>query len=549
MKKEKNNTENNENLNVPVQTQSVKRKKKKKKTIIIIVIIIILILIWRMVSCTASAVSAASAMVTTTTPIIGDLQESITTSGSVASEETKVYFAPVSGVLGDINVAAGDSVKKGDMLVTYDSGEAEEIYQQAVLQQTISDSTYQGAMSDSSKSQAKLNEANTNLAVLKQQISDHEAYLEQLQEKLNKNQRETSNTLAAESLNLAEKSARLQQELENLTPGSEEYMQKAQELQEVGIAQTRNSYLQQVASSSDYAVKMQEEIDKVTKALTEFKEHEAEMESQKASNENAVLDSYQRERYQADSEMAAMTFAQAQEDYDRALQGIAAEFDGVVTECVAVEGAMVAQGTQLLTLENSNQVKVVFSASKYDLEKLELGQKAEVTISGNVYQGTISKINRMAEVNASGTPMVGIEIHLSNPDDKIILGLDAKIVVYTHKTEGALLVPVEAINGDKDGDFLYVVENNIVVRKPIVCGISSDTYTEILEGIGENDQIILTSFSTIEEGMPAVIMPEGAMMGEGVTEEGNAAEGSSDSAAEGDSSASESTDSNTSAAE
>ena len=102
--------------------------------------------------------------------------------------------------------------------------------------------------------------------------------------------------------------------------------------------------------------------------------------------------------------------------------------------------------------------------------------------------------------------MVGVEIHLLETGDSIILGMDAKITVYTRKTEAALLVPVEVINADRDGDFLYVAENGIAVRKPIVCGISTDQYTEILEGISEEDEIIISSVGSVEEGMAVTVL-------------------------------------------
>ncbi len=69
------------------------------------------------------------------------------------------------------------------------------------------------------------------------------------------------------------------------------------------------------------------------------------------------------------------------------------------------------------------------------------------------------------------------------------------------------MVPVEAVNGDKDGDFLYVAENGIVTRKPVVCGISSDIYTEVLEGITMEDEIILASYTGLTEGMPVTVVP------------------------------------------
>ena len=114
----------------------------------------------------------------------------------------------------------------------------------------------------------------------------------------------------------------------------------------------------------------------------------------------------------------------------------------------------------------------------------------------------------MAVPNQSGTPMVGVEVHINNPDDNIILGMDAKLFIYTNYVEDAIMIPVEAINADKDGDFLYVVEEGVIVRKPVICGITSDNYVEIKEGISEEDQIVLTAYTEIAEGMEVTVIPQ-----------------------------------------
>ena len=491
---------------------AVKKKKNRQKAPIIIAVILIVVIVFLAFRCSGS--QDAGAVVSTATAIRGDIQESISTSGTVASEEKKVIFAPVEGRLEQVNVAAGDAVQAGDVLISYDMEETEEMLEQASLQQSKSDAVYQSAMADNSESQAKLGEANTNLSVLEQQIADHEAYLKDLQEKLAKYKRDTSNDLASRGFALNDESADLQKELEALDPGSPDYETKASEIrekmQEVSNNISYNQYAQSSVDSNDYVVNMEKEIADVQEKLADFESYKAEMESQKNTSENTVLNTYEKQQFSADKELAALTYQSAEDDYNAAKQGIVAEFDGIVTECTAVQGAAVTSGMQLLTMESSKNVKVTFEASKTDVEKLEVGQSAEVTISGNTYTGEVSKINRMATVNASGTPMVGVEIHILEPDDKIILGLDAKLTVYTDKAEDALLIPVEAINADRDGDFLYVVENGIVVKRPIVCGISSDTYTEVLEGITEEDQIIVSviSYADLQEGMAVTVMPE-----------------------------------------
>ena len=502
MKKEKNQV--TEGSTEVVQ----KKKKKRKKAPIIIAILVVVFIVFRMVSC--SMASNTGAIVTTTTAFRGDIQESISTSGTVSSGEKKVIFAPVAGVLEQVHVAAGDAVKAGDVLVSYNMEDMENQLQQASLQQTKSDAVYQGALADNSDNQAKLNEANTNLSVLEQQIADHESYLKDLQDQLAASQRETNKSLSDKSYNLNKQISDLSTQLKAMDENDPSYLEMANKLQSLNNELTYNQYVQETATSSDYVVSMEKEIANVQENLSKMEAYKAEMEAQKSSSENTVLDSYDKQQLSADKELSAMSYQSVEDDYNTAKQGVVAEFDGIVTECAAVPGATVASGMQLLTLESSDNVKVTFDASKNDVEKLEVGQRAEVTISGNVYEGEVSKINRMATVNASNTPMVGVEITLKNPDENIILGLDAKLTVFTDNAENALLIPVEIINADKDGDFLYVVENGVVVKKSIVCGISSDIYTEVLEGLTEEDQIIVSNLSRVElqEGLAVTVMPE-----------------------------------------
>ncbi len=484
-----------------------KSGQKRKKAPVIIAVIVIVLIVIRMVSCAFSG--NAGLKVSTTSAFRGDIEESVSTSGKIVTEEKEVLFAPVSGRLNEINVAAGDAVKAGDVLMTYDMDQMEERLQEASLQQTKSNASYNSTMTENSKSTAKLNEANTNLAVLDQQLADYKSYLKDLQEKLSTSQRETQRQLSEESYNLSRKATDLNSELQKGV-SEERAAEINQELQSISSDQARNSYVQSIASSSDYVVNMQNEIASVQEHITECENYKAQMQSQKGTSESTILNGYQSQAYAADRDLAQLTYKEAEEQYYSAKKGIVADFDGIVTECTGVSGASVTEGAQLITLESSENVKVTFDASKSDVAKLAIGQKVDVNISGNKYEGEIARINRMATLNASNTPMVGVEVHLTNPDDKIILGLDAKLTVHTNSAQNTLLIPVEAINADKNGDFLYVVENGMVVRRPITCGISSDEYTEVLEGVTEEDQIIVNSLTgiSLEEGMAVTAVSE-----------------------------------------
>ncbi|MCM1100079.1 MAG: efflux RND transporter periplasmic adaptor subunit [Clostridium sp.] len=498
-------------------TRPKSKKKHKKTVVIIIVIVVIVLLLFILRGCGGGE---AAAVVTTANAVRGGIQESVSTSGNVAAEEVKVFFAPTSGKLQSVNVEAGDAVKAGDVLIAYDEAQLESDFRQASLQQDKTNANYNGAIADSAQNSAKLSEANTNLPVLEQQIADKKAYLRDLQSRLSESTRGTGNALAGQSRDLQQEKAEVEQKIAELTqkddagetipltPEQELLLQeKEKRLDEINRELTDNTYLQQTYASSDYVTELETEIQAVQDEIADLETYKAEMQSQKNGSENGVMDSYDKISQEADKELAGIAYSAAERAYNESKAGLRAEFDGVVTEVSAVEGSTVTEGVQLLKLESSESVKVQFDASKQDVEKLAVGQKAEVTISGNVYAGTVSKINRMAQINASNTPMVGVEIHIEEPDDRIILGLDAKLTIFTRAAEDVLLIPVEAVNADRNGDFLYVAENGVVVRKPVVCGISNDEYTEIVEGITEADQVIISYYGSLEEGMAVTVVP------------------------------------------
>lgn len=252
---------------------------------------------------------------------------------------------------------------------------------------------------------------------------------------------------------------------------------------------------------------MQYEIDDAEEVLRKYEEKQTEMKSQKNGNEASQSSKYNAASLNANANESKLSQQIAEENLETAQNGVVAQFDGIVTAISAKEGALATEGMELLEVQSNKEVCVKIEVTKYDLEKVKIGQKADLTIAGNAYEGEISKIYHMATKNAAGSSIVQALIHIKNPDDGIFLGIEAKVRLYTAASKQAILVPNEVINADMNGDFVYVVEEGVVVRKDITTGITSDLYTEVLSGLSTEDQIVLDS-SSVTEGMNVVQMPQ-----------------------------------------
>lgn len=438
-----------------------------------------------------SNIAAANAKpVVSTMPVTrGDIEQTVSTSGSVVSDEVKTYFAPVSIQVGTIQVAQGEIASKGQAVITYDETDLANEKRTAELKLQQNEGSYKDSIQKNNESLGDLGEANVNLAVLEQQITDIDNYIKELQKNVDDKK-------AA----LAHEGALLQISLIDWAddPMSDEY-ENLQKLVQI------NTYEQ---SNNAEIRAWQDEITKYTDMLNNCKEYKSEMKSQKSSAENTKLNAGGKEELEAKTEIESISSQETLDAISASENGIVADFNGVVTEMNVVEGKTPAVGEQLFKLESTENVKVTITISKYDLEKIKVGQKAVVTIGGSTYEGEVSKIDKMATKNNSGASVVNTDIRILNPDENIFLGVEAKVSVSTSKSEGALLVPFSAVNTDMDGSFVYVVENGIVVKKPIQTGISSAVDVEITEGLNEGDQILTEVNSGISEGMAVTARPQ-----------------------------------------
>lgn len=464
-----------------------KAAKKKRRKIIICSAAGVIVVLFILNSVLGG--NGAQAVVSTAAAVTGEIEQTISTSGTVTTENTKSYFSDVNVKIGSVPVQAGDAVKAGDVLISYDEEDLNKEIELAQLKAESAAGSYKNSVQSNNEKLGDLNEANVNLEVLDQQIADTENYITNLE-----------NKIAKKKSDLAYEGTLLQISLLDWQdhPDSEEYMNLQKLIQ-------LNTYEQQ----NNKEIKgWEDELDVYNKMLSDYKEYRSEMKSQQSSAEAGKMTAGAKEELEAENQTKEIEASDSLASLEAVKNGVVAEFDGVVTEMNAVEGGTVASGSQLLKLESTEDVMVKISVTKYDLDKIAIGQKAVVTIGSKEYQGEVSKINKMAEKNNSGAAVVGTEIKITNPDSDVILGVEAKVVISTAQESNTVLVPVTAVNVDMNGEFVYVVENNILVKKPVVTGISSDTMTQITEGLSEGEQVVTDVTTGIMEGMTVMAMPQ-----------------------------------------
>lgn len=483
-----------------------KRKKKGKKLIIIVMLIIVAAVGIGLYRKSKTPISLTPT-VETVKATRGDLQEEISVSGTVAGAETVTIFAPASGTIKEVFGRVGDEVEAGTTFVTYDLDKLEKELYQAKLQNERTQISYENTLDNNSKGNGKVKEASVNIPVLEQQIADHQNYLKNLQKELSDYQAKASDDVILQNYNLKKRQSQLQDQIASLTPGTDDYEKAVKELQSVLEAMEKLSLQQSLSSKSEYVTDLEKKITQEQETILDLQEYKAKMEGQKSTGEATTLDSYSRRQLEIDMELTDISYQNLLEEAEKAREGVSTSAQGVWTSITAMPGSPVSAGMQLGTMERTDQLKISASATKYALTRLKVGQKVDAEIGDQTYAAEVSHIDRIATPGAMNSSAVAFEVKLLEKDEAIYLGMDAKMTIYTNKAENALLLPTEAVNANKDGDFVYVVQNGVIAVKPVKVGIISKGTAEIIEGITESDVIVQSYSGTLEEGMAVEARP------------------------------------------
>ena len=527
------------------------KKKKIWKIIVPAAIVVVIIGVVAVNNAANAGKQLAEAMqVEGITVETGDVAETVETNGTVISGEQKMIFSPVNASVETADFEVGSLVKAGTQLVTFNLKDLEEQNQKAELTVRSNELGYQDSVSQANKAASRLADAKNKAAQLQAQVSAKEQEVQNLTnaiagaasaQEASRKQEEQKAKEQISSLEQQVKSAnkemdtakkaydkavteqqtaqvnfdaaaaaaennpqaldtareKLNKANKSLTDAKSAYEAKQQAAdslqQQLNALQGNPQELaEEVTGESDLQQKLQT-------AQSELAELKANLESQKAvaEGDSGAMSSAAREQMQTNTNLAELESKSLEELIAEGKKGISAEFDGVISDKQIVEGAMVTQGMQLFTLQSVEDVNVEVTLSKNVYAKVKEGQKAEISLAGETYQGTVERISRIATSGAAGTNQAAVTsasimatIHIDNPDENIFLGVDAKVTIQAAEANDVIILPTEAVNIGKDGTFCWVSKDGILTKRSITTGVTSDEYAEITQGVDEGEVVI-----------------------------------------------------------
>ena len=69
--------------------------------------------------------------------------------------------------------------------------------------------------------------------------------------------------------------------------------------------------------------------------------------------------------------------------------------------------------------------------------------------------------------------------------------MDGDVLITLQQQENALVIPIDAINDDNGKSYVWVKNDDKLIKKYITTGIENDTEIQILKGLNFNDPIVI----------------------------------------------------------
>ena len=180
---------------------------------------------------------------------------------------------------------------------------------------------------------------------------------------------------------------------------------------------------------------------------------------------------------------------------------VSAPISGIISGFSVVEGMSVGDGTgqsqKLAVIREETAPLATFNFSEIDIAKIKIDQKATITLDvlpGKTFTGKVASIDKTGSVSSGVTnyPAI-IRFDLPIPEALPNMAVNASIIIEAKSD--ILLVPSQAVQTQNGQSVVRALQNGKVLEIPVETGLSSETQTEIISGLSENEEIIISVVS------------------------------------------------------
>ena len=172
---------------------------------------------------------------------------------------------------------------------------------------------------------------------------------------------------------------------------------------------------------------------------------------------------------------------------------IYAQQDGVVSELSVRHGMYVTPANKVMSLADLSSVWLLVDVFEKQANWVKLGDVAEVSLSyqpGKIWRGRVNYIYPSLDKT---TRSLKVRLVFENPDELLKPNMFAKVKILSGAKNDILVIPTEALirTGTQQRVIVAQAAGKFEARS-VSSGIESGDYIEILSGLDEHEQVVVS---------------------------------------------------------
>ncbi len=167
------------------------------------------------------------------------------------------------------------------------------------------------------------------------------------------------------------------------------------------------------------------------------------------------------------------------------------------------------QAMPIVELAQNDLLRLSFPVPVNEVRQIRDRQPIEVRVTtlNKVFPG---RVTRYADTLQTSTRTMKTEVDVPNSKDLLIPGMYAEVHLHVAAVQGALSVPLDAVEGlGSSATTVYAVRNGSIVVVPVTTGVQTPTRVQLLSSLAAGEMVIVGRNFTLAAGQAVKTRPAG----------------------------------------
>ncbi len=240
----------------------------------------------------------------------------------------------------------------------------------------------------------------------------------------------------------------------------------------------------------------------ISQEMFEAKQHEknAAAAAQAAATANLAAAGEEHARTQAEMRGVGKLLAQTR---------LISPINGVIVARLVEPGSTVAGGQVALQVIDPASLWVETRIAQRQAGQIRVGQAAQIVLRSQPHSPIKGKVERVDMVSDAVTEERIVNVSFTLPGHDASIGEYAEVTISLPELKNARTVPSAAVKRVDKQDGVWILQDGAVQFRPVRIGSATmDGRTQILDGIGDDDTVIVYSQQALRQGLNVKVVSE-----------------------------------------